>query len=333
MSTRHTLFLAMVCILAVACSQPRSTATPAPTPTPTPRSPLTGSGGGVIAFVSDRDDGDWEIYVMNADGTDQRRLTRQRFRDHRPAWSPDGTQIAFTSQRKGNEDIYVMNVEDALQGTDGTNVRRLTANRANEWSPAWSPDGAQIVFVSARDGNSEIYVVNVQQALQDPGAGDQRRLTHNDVDDDNPSWSPAPSEGGRQIAFVSSRDGNDEIYVMRADGSGQQRLTHNDVNDWWPVWSPDGTQIAFTSAREGDYAIYVMDADGGNQRRLTDNDGDDWRPTWSPDGARIAFQSNPDGQWDIYVINVEDALQGAHGTDRRRLTTDGASDQHPVWQP
>jgi Tol biopolymer transport system component len=333
MSARCKAILLLIIALSIAagCRSSEPTATPAPASTPMP--PLSGSGGGVIAFVSDRDEGDWEIYAMNADGTDQRRLTKQRFRDHRPAWSPDGTQIAFTSRRKGNEDIFVMDVEDALQGTGGTNVWRLTANPANEWSPAWSPDGAQIVFVSARDGNSEIYVVDVQQALQDPGGADQRRLTHNDVDDDNPSWSPSPSEAGGQIAFVSRRDGNDEIYVMGADGSGQQRLTHNDVDDWWPVWSPDGSQIAFTSAREGDYATYLMDADGGNQRRLTNNDGDDWRPGWSPDGARIAFQSNPGGQWDIYVIHVEDALQGVHGTDRRRLTTGGASDQHPVWQP
>jgi Tol biopolymer transport system component len=333
MYTRSKAIVALIIALVVvaSCGSSEPTATPPPASTPMP--PLSGSGAGVIAFVSDRDEGDWEIYIMNADGTDQRRMTSQRFRDHRPAWSPDGTQIAFTSRRKGNEDIFVMNVEDILRGTGGTNVRRLTADPANEWSPAWSPDGAHIVFVSARDGNSEIYVVDVQQALQDPGGADQQRLTHNDVDDDNPAWSPVAFTDGRQIAFVSSRDGNDEIYLMRTDGSGLQRLTHNDADDWWPVWSPDGTQIAFTSAREGDYAIWVMDADGSNKQRLTGNGGDDWRPAWSPDGARIAFQSNPDGQWDIYVISVQDALQGAAGTGQQRLTTGAASDQHPVWQP
>jgi Tol biopolymer transport system component len=306
---------------------PTTTSVSEAAPTVTPLPTLTGSGGGVIAFASDRNDGDWEIYVMNADGTDQRRLTNQRFTDRRHAWSPDGAQLAFTSRRKGGEDIYVMNA-------DGSNPRRLTTNRANDFLPTWSPDGMQIAFVSDRDRNTEIYVMNAD-------GSDQRRLTHNTVDDGNPDWSPAPPGGGTsgtQIAFVSGRDGNDEIYVMNADGAEQgsgapRRLTHNDADDWWPAWSPDGTQIGFTSARDGSYEIYVMNVedalqgtDGSDPRRLTHGDADAWWPSWSPDGTQIAFQSNPDGQWDIYVIDAD-------GTNVRQLTTGGASDQEPAWRP
>jgi Tol biopolymer transport system component len=284
--------------------------------------PLTGSGGGVIAFASDRDGGDWEIYVMNADGSDQRRLTRQPRTDQRPSWSPDGAWIAFTSRRKGSEDVFVMRA-------DGSDVRQLTTGRSNDFLPAWSPDGTQIVFVGDRDRDTELYVLGVQEAFQDPDNSTQLQLTDNDVQDDSPNWSPAPFAGrggAAQIAFVSNRDGNDEIYVMNADGSEVHRLTHNEVDDWWPVWSPDGKQIAFTSGRDGDYAVYLMKADGTEQRRLTYGEADDWRASWSADGTQLAFQSNPEGQWDIYVINAD-------GTGLRRLTTSGAADQHPAWRP
>lgn len=263
---------------------------------------------------------------MNADGTDQRRLTKQRFVDHQPVWSPDGTQIAFTSKRKGSEDIYVMHA-------DGSAPRRLTTNQANDFFPTWSPappaggtSGMQIAFVSDRDRDTEIYTLNVEGSYDSP---QQLTQTDNNVYDDHPAWSPALPAGGAsetKIAFMSNRDGNDEIYVMDIDGSNLQRLTYNDAHDWFPAWSPDSTQIAFTSGRDGAYAIYVMNTDGSDLRRLTHSDADAWRPAWSPDGTQIAFQFNPGGQWDIYIMNAD-------GTDLRQLTTGGAADRHPAWRP
>jgi Tol biopolymer transport system component len=303
---------------------------PPPTETPTPilptsLPPLSGSGGGVIAFVSDRD-GNKEIYVMNADGTDQRRLTKQRFVDNQPAWSPDGTKIAFTSTRKGSEDIYVMDA-------DGSAPRRLTTSQVNDFFPTWSPalpagdtSSMQIAFLSDSGRDTEIYILNSIRSEGDPL---QLTQTDDNVYEDHPAWSPALSEGGAivtKIAFVSNRDGNDEIYVMDADGSNLRRLTYNDARDWFPAWSPDGTQIAFTSGRDGANVIYVMNPDGSDLRRLTHGDADAWRPAWSPDGTQIAFQSKPDSQWDIYVMNAD-------GTDVRQLTTGGAADQLPAWRP
>src|SRR5215207_1619015 len=106
-----------------------------------------------IAFTSYRDAGDGEIYVMDAGGSNQKRLTNNPAEDQSPAFSPDGGKIAFASLRDGNGEIYVMN-------TDGSNQKRLTNNPAGEGLPAWSPDGSKIVFVSNRDGNNEIYVMN-----------------------------------------------------------------------------------------------------------------------------------------------------------------------------
>jgi len=258
---------------------------------------------GKIAFESFRD-GNCEIYVMNADGSNQTNLTNNSAYDSSPSWSPDGSLIAFSSSRDGNFDIYIMNA-------DGSNQTRLTNDSAHNFYPSWSPDGSQIAFESDRDGYG-IYVM-------DADGSNQTRLTNNSADDRYPSWSP----DGSQIAFWTNRDGNSEIYVMNADGSNQTRLTNNPDTDFYPSWSPDGSQIAFESDRDG-YGIYVMDADGSNQRKLT-NESDRY-PSWSPDGSCIAFDSYRDGNCEIYVMNAD-------GSDQIRLTNNPDCDVNPSWSP
>ncbi len=138
----------------------------------------------------------------------------------------------------------------------------------------------------------------------------------------SPAWSP----DNRQIAFVSTRDGNDEIYAMAADGSSPRRLTNNSAHDGSPVWSPDGSQIAFESWRDRNQEIYVMAADGSNLRNLTDNSAMDWWPVWSPDGSQIALLSWRDGNQEIY-------LMAADGSSPHKLTNNRAIDDRPVWSP
>ena len=234
------------------------------------------------------------------------RLTVHDAWDASPAWSPDGSRIAFNSDRDGNTEVYAMNA-------DGSGVARLTYNDAVDGGPAWSPDGRRIAFESTRDGNWEIYVMNAD------GSG-VTRLTHNDAYDWSPAWSP----DGRRIAFHSKRDGNREIYVMNADGSGVTRLTYNGAFDSGPNWSPDGRRIAFGSDRDGDFEVYVMNADGSGVTRLADNDGG--TPAWSPDGRRIAFSSERDGNWEIYVMNAD-------GSGVTRLTHNSGRDLFPAWSP
>ena len=221
-----------------------------------------------IAFVRWHDDVNFEIYVMNADGSGQTRLTDDPGFDGSPSWSPDGSRIAFQSFRDGdgipNPEIYVMNA-------DGSGQTRLTDNPGFDGSPSWSPDGGLIAFQSERDKNPDIYVMNAD------GSG-QIRLT----DDPEADWSPSWSPDGSRIAFESDRDGNFEIYVMNADGSGQTRLTDDPAYDGSPSWSPDGQRIAFDSVRDENSEIYVMNADGSGQTRLTDNPATDGSPSWSP---------------------------------------------------
>ena len=271
-----------------------------------------------IAFTSERD-GNREIYVMDADGGNQQRLTNSRLVDWDPSWSPDGRHIAFTANgrpawgaRGGDLEIYMMEA-------NGSNPRRLTHNLRQDTDPAWSPDGRHIAYTSTIDRNKEVYVMDLD-------GGKPRKLTNSgDVHIHN--WEPAWSPDGKRIAFTSNRDGNLEIYVMDADGGNQQRLTNSGdihIHNWEPAWSPGGKRIAFTSNRDGNSKIYLMNADGGQQRNRTrDMSGED--PSWSPDGKRIAFVSERDGNKEIYTINAD----GRRAP--RRLTDNPRADTDPAW--
>ena len=264
---------------------------------------------GAILFTNDQD-GDVEIFVvnadgtvLNADGTNVRQLTNNTHYDDFPSWSPDGNHIAFNSSRDGDDEVFVMNA-------DGTNQRQLTNNTRNDWAPSWSPDGTHIAFNSDRDGDAEVFVMNADGT-------NVRQLTNNTHYDDSPSWSP----DGNHIAFNSDRDGDNEVFVMNADGTNQRQLTNNTYPDWASSWSPDGTQIAFQSERGSGWQVFVINADGTNQRQLTPDGSHHRYPSWSPDGTRIAFQSDQghSGNMEIYTMNAD-------GTDRRRITNNTHND-------
>lgn len=151
---------------------------------------------------------------------------------------------------------------------------------------------------------------------------DPVQLTSEAANDTMPVWSP----DGRDVAFVSDRDGNREIYVMQADGSQPVNLTLHNAQDWTPSWSPDGQQIAFASFRDENWELYLMDADGTNQQRLTQHSAADYGPTWSPQGDRLAFVSDRNGNLDIHLLDLESGSVTS-------FTNDEATDQSPSWSP
>jgi Tol biopolymer transport system component len=232
-----------------------------------------------VAYAgTDPNELDGEIFTMRPDGSDKQPLTVSGpgVDEYDPAWSPNGTKIAFASNAGagGDSDIHTINV-------DGTGETPLTSDPAADTEPVWSPDGSKIAFVSDRhDPNGEIYSIP-------SSGGASTRLTNNAATDVQPTWSP----DGATIAFMSTRDDvGGEIYVMNADGSGTPtRLTSNSGVDYQPDWSNGGTKIAFVSNRDGNEEIYTMNVDGSAQTRRTSNIEFDWNPTWKADDTEIIF--------------------------------------------
>ena len=289
---------------------PTITLTPTNTPTPTPTLPPVTELDGKIVFTW-RPDYYGNLYLMNTDGSDQVQLTFDNppFSIDTPAWSPDGTMIAFRASDLAasvKSDIYVIH-------TYGSGLTNLTNDSANDdRQPAWSPDGTKIAFTKW----PAIYVMNAD-------GSDQTRLTTlGGWSESFPAWSP----DGSKIAFAS--DGN--IYVINADGSGQTNLTNSVEPDSLPDWSPDGSQIVFTRWFGNTHDIAVMNADGSGQTNLTNTKLiDESGPAWSPDGSQIAFSTSKlvGLQWfgDIYIMSAD-------GSAQSRITNNPGRESHPDWR-
>ena len=291
-----------------------------------PAAQTTGStaANGKIAFHS-YEGADADIYTINPDGTGKTNLTDEApdvyaGADVQPAFSPDGTRIAFESDRSGEYtedpnwpsaifDVWIVNA-------DGSGEPRRITNAEGQ-APAWSPDGKQIAYSSSRDGTYEIWVQNVD------GTGTPRQITHTENTQDgvvintSPSWSV---DG--KIAYVSNKDNlgssRRDIYVANADGTGNPtRLTNTPLSfNWAPEWSPDGKRIAFWRDYPGncgpcDREIHVMDGvdsdgdgNGDNQINVTNDPAAvDYQPDWSPDGSQISYISNRvDGEYSLWTI-------------------------------
>ena len=245
----------------------------------------------------------------------QRLTTDGNFKEH-PAWSPDGSLIAFTVYLKGKVGLVAM----APGAAEWKHITPLDENPERE--PAWSPDGKRILFVhdslSGTDGQLELHLMNAD------GSDSKRLVTpaKRPAQDEHPAWSP----DGKTIAFTTTRDGNQEIYLCDADGGNLRRITTHKAIDSHPTWSPDGRQIAFCSARFGNMEICVMNADGSDVRRLTDHPALDYAPKWSPDGQHIAFTSTRDRNYEVYLIRPD-------GTGLRNLTQHPDLDKDPAWTP
>jgi TolB protein len=263
------------------------------------------SSAGMIAFTSDQS-GNWDIYLMDVGHSISHNLTHHPADDVDPAWSNVAGRLAFFSDRNGdvNTEIYLMNLDGgdvqplAIGGdnvghpswsadgqqivfirnfgnirfidVDGTNERGLTYG----FGPVWSPTNGEIAYYKEQRGdlNADIYLIN-----EDGSA--QRNLTQHPAHDWHPSWSP----DGRQLAFVSSRDGNPEIYVMDAACTAPcpaHRLTHNPSADRDAAWSPDGLLIAFESEIDGKSQIFIMSVDGANPRLLNNGLVENRSPVW-----------------------------------------------------
>jgi len=228
-----------------------------------------------------------DIFVVEPDGSNLQNLTTHPAHDTMPAWSPDGSQIAFISNRDAvapplQWDVFVMNA-------DGTEVRNVTRSPgASERMPDWSPDGTKLAFERhGNDGTSFLYTMNVD------GSG-ERRLTRGG----NPSWSPE----GKWIAFDTGNDeaAEDWVLLIKPDGTKLRRLRTGDTDDSHPNWSPDGQRVVFSR----DEGIVTVTRDGGRLRRVDPEEGSYELPSWSPNGRRLVVVKHMGLDPQIYTMDL-----------------------------
>ena len=270
------------------------------------------AANGRIAYVSDaacRFDPsvkNEDIFSMAPDGSGKADLTHSANPDGSPAWSADGSQLAFTRPGKSdNDDVFVMRA-------DGKGQRNMTKTSPDDANPDWMPDGAKVTYDVSGTQIFEARPDGTGMAPLVPGGYEG-------------AWSP----NGLQIAYTQTVEpSNAEIFVANRDGSGGHDVTNAPgYDDDSAAWSPDGTRIAFVRFFGGAGEIYVMNADGSGQTNLTNSPANDGDPTWSPDGTKIAFTTNrgPTGDNEVFVMNAD----GSNAVD---LTNSPANESDPDWQ-
>jgi len=335
------LALSIAACTPTAITPPPSSATPVPFvtatliptsfPTPMSASPAPPVVAGDIVFqryIDAHTTGDGRLWSINADGSGLVQLTRDLPGCTDPAFSPDGTSIAFAAIGPRvdfgglfDRDIFVINA-------DGSGLTDVVPEEGGQYSPTWSPNGSQIAFESPRGhSGTDIWLVNAD------GSG-LVQLTSDVFMDQYPVFSP----DGSSIAFVSNRSRSYEIWLMNADGSDQTQLTADDEEPEeirYPAFSPDGLWIVFQARRSDSpsaetrrsFEIWVMNVDGSHLTQLTlDDEMSDEHPDFSPDGRRIVFSCNRfGGSFDLCMINAD-------GSDLTQLTTGPEDDMSPDWR-
>ena len=281
---------------------------------------LTPTSG--IAFVSDRD-GNWEIYIVQLEGSGLARLTENTTVDADPGWSPDGKQIAFRSRRDGSSDLFIM-------AADGSRSQNIIGDPEDsfddEFAPAWNPDGEMIALYTDRFPPAPECPSGVHRLALFPNGGrraDIQLLNVPPGEQETSSWSP----DGRFLAYSSGcRGAEAQIFIWERDSGQTRPLTQEPDHQTSPDWSHDGRFLAFVSNREGNSEIYKFEFATGGLKNLTQHPALDTHPTWSPGDSFISFVSNRDGNQEIYVM-------AADGSESRNLTNHPARDWAPDWSP
>ena len=256
---------------------------------------------------------DGKVYGVDQDGADVRLVSSSDHQAMSPAWAPDGRRFAYMEFWEGHGRLFVQDV------ATGKRVAAATTGQALDFTPAFAPDEKTLAFSRATEEGTDIYTVNLKDncCLQ--------RLTVGRFSD---NLSPTYSPDGQRIAFVSTRAGLPQIYVMAADGTDQQLFAPFDYGvtgaSYAPDWSPDGQSVAFHRDVGGTYQVFVLDVRTRTVRQLT-SVGRNEDPTWAPDSRHMAFVSDRAGYRQLWIVDVET------GRVRALLTSGGV--RLPAWSP
>lgn len=252
--------------------------------------------------------GNKEIYVLDIDGEGVRAVTRNGSINLSPAWSPTGTEIAWTSYKRGNPDVYV---KDLITGHT-----RVLSNRPGVNSgAAFSPDGRAVALGRSAEGDTDVFIIDAQTGT------DVSRVTRGGGID----VAPAYDRTGKLVAYSSERSGGSQVYVQDVASGEAKRVTFAGEWNTDPVISPDGTKVAYVT-RSGNFDVMVVDIDGRNPIRITQDMGDNEDPCWSPDGRYLVFSSTRRGRSEIW-------LSTADGRHQVPITTASSGWHQPTWQP
>jgi TolB protein len=306
----HTPLSAGLSVAVTPNDTPASLAWPTPTQTPAVPSPVPSPDGlrydpaGKIVFTCKPEEFN-QLCIMEADGSDQQRLTNRRADDYDPAFGPGSRSVVYVSNRSGRSEIYLYDLKSRFEQQVTPEIGKISA-------PQVSPDGGWIVFASQAT-DSMIWLIRTDGSLPRP-------ITDAAWDEIDPSWSP----DGSQIAFAGVRGGFVELFVMDADGENVRQVTNDLKGIGGPTsWSPDGRYLAFYAGPRGDRDIYILEISSGQVRRLTSGDNN-LDPSFSPEGMWIAFSSSRDGDHEIYIMRLD-------GSEIRQLTDNSYDDWQPDW--
>ncbi len=259
-----------------------------------------------IAYVLQSSRG-YELQVADADGQNPQVMLRSRHSIISPAWSPDGTQLAYVSFELDKPVIYVQ--------TLATGNRVPLANfKGNNSAPAWSPDGSQLAVVLSRDGISQIYTIDAQ-------GGNLRRVMRSPLIDTEPVYTP----DGKSLMFTSDRGGSPHVYRVPAAGGDVERITFHGNYNISPAISPDGVNLAYVTRRGGAFRIAVQDLGSGNETLLTAGP-DDQSPSFAPNGMQVLYSSEQNGRSMLAVSSID-------GRVRQTLSALNGKVREPVWGP
>lgn len=270
---------------------------------------LTGDKGvfsSRIAYVN-RQGTRFKLLVADSDGYNEQIILSQSEPIMSPAWSPDGSHLAYVSFETGHAVVYVQSLY--------TNQRKVLADfRGSNSAPAWSPDGKQLAVVLTRDGSSQIYLVR-------PDGSGLRRITFSGAIDTEPHFSP----DGKYLLFTSDRGGSAQIYRMPAEGGPEQRMTFGEGANYSPRHNPDGNSFVFTHRENGTFYIATQDFQTGQMELITEG-GWEKKPSFAPNGKLVLFASEARGRGILATVSSD-------GRVKQHMFTQSGDAREPVWGP